>query len=587
MSTFEYNQQQFLLDGKPFQIISGEMHFARVPREYWRHRLQMARAMGLNTVCAYMFWNHHEPEPGHFCFEGDADVAAYVRMAQEEGLGVILRPGPYACAEWDFGGLPSWLLAIPDIQVRCSDKRYLSAVRSYLLRVGKELADLQVEQGGPILMVQVENEYGSFGNDADYLAALRDITREAGFTVPLFTCDGPHALGRGSLPDVLPVINFGRDPGFHFEHLREFRHDIPVACGEYYPGWFDHWGGKHQLGETPRVLEEIGDMFRNGASFSIYMFHGGTSFGFGSGANHGDAFMPQTTSYDYDAPLDEAGRITPKYCALRELLGGELEGINGLPAVPAANPIIEIPEIQLTESAALFDNLGVSRRESMPRSMEMLGQSQGCVLYRTQLPAGSKGKLTIQELHDYGQVFLDGQRVAVLDRRLKQNSLQIEPIESDQPVTLDILVEAMGHVNYGQHIIDRKGITEKVILEDVYTVSLMGWDIFSLPLDEQHLQSLKFQSVQVNGPAFHRGTFSLSQTGDTFLDMRGWHKGMVWINGHNLGRYWHIGPQQTLYVPGPWLREGQNEIIVLDLEGVRRQSLRSLSEPVLDEPSAL
>ncbi|RYG68786.1 beta-galactosidase, partial [bacterium] len=377
MPNFEYNAQQFLLDGEPLQILSGEMHFARIPREYWRHRLQMAKAMGLNTVCAYMFWNMHEPLPGQFNFEGMADVAEYVRLAHEEGLYVILRPGPYACAEWDFGGLPSWLLATPDIQVRCSDERYLAAVRKYLVRVGQELAHLQIDQGGPILMVQVENEYGSFGNDKEYLAALRDYSREAGFTVPLFTCDGPHALDRGTLPDVLPVINFGSKPEYHFEHLREFRSDIPVACGEYYPGWFDHWGGKHHLGETSRVLEEIGSMFRSGASFSIYMFHGGTSFGFGSGANCHEAYAPQTTSYDYDAPLDEAGRTTPKFLALREILGA---GNSDLPPIPGHHPIIEIPEIQLTESVSLFDAMGTPTRSAMPLNMEALGQQNGCVL---------------------------------------------------------------------------------------------------------------------------------------------------------------------------------------------------------------
>lgn len=587
MSKFECLNQQFLLDGQPFQIISGEMHFARIPREYWRHRLQMARAMGLNTVCAYMFWNQHESEPGQYNFEGMADVAAYVRMAQEEGLKVILRPGPYACAEWDFGGLPSWLLATPDIQVRCCDERYLAAVRRYLLRVGDELADLQIDKGGPIIMVQVENEYGSFGTDKNYLAALRDYSGEAGFSVPFFTCDGPHALERGTLPDVLPVINFGRDPKFHFEHLKEFRADIPIACGEYYPGWFDHWGGKHQLGETDRVLEEIGAMARSGASFSIYMFHGGTSFGFGSGANFGDAFMPQTTSYDYDAPLSEAGHPTAKYCALREILGGELCGESALPAIPRTNPVIEIPLIRLTESAALLDNLPTPKRDVLPRSMEMYGQQHGCILYRTQIPAGSKGKLTIHELHDYGQVCINGQRIGSLDRRLKENSLQIEPIDSQGPLTLDILVEAMGRVNYGQQIIDRKGITERVILEDIYTVSLMGWDVFSLPLNEAHLGSLNFQPGEVSGPAFHRGTFSLTETGDTFLDMGRWSKGYVWVNGHNLGRYWEIGPQQTLYVPGPWLREGVNEVVVFDLETTGRQPLRALSHPILDQGSAL
>jgi beta-galactosidase len=591
MPKFEYDERRFLLDGKPFQIVSGEMHFARIPHQYWRHRLQMARAMGINTVCAYMFWNLHEPQPGKFCFDGIADVATYVRLAQEEGLSVILRPGPYACAEWDFGGLPSWLLATPDIRVRCSDERYLTAVQRYLARVGEELAGLQCDNGGPILMVQVENEYGSFGHDRNYLETVRDSLRQAGFSVPLFTCDGPHALERGTLPDVLPVINFGHSPQYHFEHLHAFRPDIPVSCGEYYPGWFDHWGREHHRGETERVVKEIGEMFHQGASFSIYMFHGGTSFGFTAGANHGDTYKPQTTSYDYDAPLDEAGRPTAKYCALRELLGGGLDGVNALPAIPRTNPIIEIPQIELTESAALFDNLGEPLHDAQPRSMEMYGQAHGCILYRTRIPADSKGTLNIHELHDYGHIYRDGQRLGILNRSQKENTLKMEPAVSDannsQLVNLDILVEAMGRTNYGPHLLDRKGITERVVLEDTYTVSLMNWEIFRLPLDNAQLQNLNFQSDDVVGPAFHRGSFSLEEVGDTFLDMRGWQKGYVWINGHNLGRYWHIGPQQTLYVPGPWLRAGENEIIVFDLEAAGRQPLRALSEPILDELQTL
>ncbi|RYG56615.1 beta-galactosidase, partial [bacterium] len=342
----------------------------------------------------------------------------------------------------------------------------------------------------------------------------------------------------------------------------------------------DHWGGKHHLGETSRVLDEIGSMFRSGASFSIYMFHGGTSFGFGSGANCHDAYAPQTTSYDYDAPLDEAGRTTPKFLALREILGA---GNPDLPPIPGHHPIIEIPEIQLTESVSLFDTMSTPTRSAMPLSMEALGQQNGCVLYRTQIPPYSKGKLIIDELHDYGQVFINGQRIGTLDRRLKENSLLIDPQDSDDLLTLDILVEAMGRVNYGPNILDRKGITQRVILEDVYTVSLMGWEIFSLPLDEDHLASLNFGSAEVSGPAFHRGTFTLGETGDTFLDMSHWNKGFVWVNGYNLGRFWEVGPQQTLYIPGVWLREGENEIVVFDLESSGRESLQALSEPILDQ----
>jgi beta-galactosidase len=577
----------FSLDGQPLQLRSGEIHPSRVPRSYWRHRIRMLRAMGLNAVSPYVFWNVHEPAPGRFNFRGDADLAAFVRMAAAEGMHVVLRPGPYVCGEWDFGGLPPWLLATPDIRVRCSDPRYCAAVRRWLLRLGRELAPLQSTRGGPILLVQVENEYGSYGDDRAYMAFVRDTLCTAGFDVPLFTCDGPDAFARGALPGTLPVVNYPADPAAAFAKLRAHSPHTPPACGEFYPGFFDHFGEPHQRIATERSEECVGWMLERGISFSLYMAHGGTTWGFYAGANTDFAdghYQPTVSSYDFDAPVDETGGATEKYHRLRALLQKHTPA--PLPPVPApAAPAIAIPRFTLTESAALLEYLPRPIRDVQPRPMEVYGQHHGLILYRNRLHAGPAAKLTIRELHDYGHVRLDGRRLAVLDRRLGQNSVNL-PARA-RPAPLDILVEAMGRVNYGPAMLDRKGITERVEFPSPYPAGvLMGWDVFKLPCDAAHLRRLKWKKKTAAGPAFHRGFFNLTQTGDTHLDLRGWTKGLVWVNGHHLGRFWHIGPQQTLYLPGCWLKRGRNEVIVLDLERPERGSLAGLPVPVLDRDTA-
>lgn len=581
---FEIGETDFLLDGKPFVIRSGEMHAARIPREYWRHRLEMVRAMGCNTVCAYLFWSQHEPREGSFDFTGQADVAEYCRLAQAAGLWVILRPGPYACAEWDFGGFPWWLLKTKDIALRTRDARYLDPARRYLLRVGKELAPLQVTHGGPILMVQVENEYGSYGTDREYLGVIRDALVGAGFAVPLFTCDGPSQLERDVRPDIFSVVNFGSDPENAFRALRAVRPKGPLLCGEYYPGWFDSWGMKHHTGDASRVVDELGRMLDHRQSFSIYMAHGGTSFGFSSGANS-PPFRPQSTSYDYDAPIDEAGRATPKFHAIRALFAKHLNDGEALTDPPTAMPTIALPAIRLTAAAALFDNLGASRTIDAPVPMEMLDQAQGTIVYRTTLPAGEPATLLVCEAHDLAAAYLDGVRVGAFDRRFRKRSVTI-PARVRQ-ARLDLVVDAMGRVNYGADLHDRKGITEKVELTtSAGTTELRGFEVFSLPFDAAYLASLRFRDVTaaLRAPAVYRGTFTVAKVGDTFLDLRGFPRGMVWVNGRNLGRYWSIGPQQTLYCPGCWLRAGSNEILVLDATGdLNRLALVGQGAPILDQ----
>lgn len=583
---FEIGERDFLLDGQPLQIRCGEIHAPRVPPEYWRHRLRLAKAMGLNTVCAYLFWNLHEPRPGEFNWSGEADVATFCRLAQEEGLWVILRPGPYACAEWEMGGLPWWLLQHEDIRLRTRDPRFLAAAQRYLAEVGRVLTPLQVSRGGPILMVQVENEYGFFGEDAEYMGELRRALLAAGFDVPLFACNPKDHLRKGYREDLFPVVNFGSDPQGAFAALRQILPTGPLMCGEFYPGWFDTWGAPHHTGDATRYLTDLGTMLEMGASFSIYMAHGGTTFGFNTGADR--PFKPDTSSYDYDAPISEAGWTTPKFEQTRALMARHLLPGETLPEAPAPNPVIQIAPVTAGEWAPLFNHLPEPLVDAVPRSMEAYDQAHGCLLYRTQLPAGPAVTLQAAAVHDIGQVFLGGARIGFLDRRSGNYRILIP--ERTRTTTLDILVEAMGRVNFGVEVHDRKGLRPPVTLtaEGGPTVTLEGWQVYRLPLDPAMLGGLDFSPTTraenaAGQPAFWRATVALTQVGDCFLDMRPWGKGYVWVNGHNLGRYWNIGPQQTMYVPGPWLKVGDNEIVILDLLGPERPVVAALARPILDE----
>ena len=564
---FRLGEKDFLLDGRPFRIMAGEIHFQRIPREYWADRLMKVKAAGLNTVGTYVFWNALEPEPGRWELGGRNDLAAFVRTAQRLGLWVLVRPGPYACAEWDLGGLPAWLLRTPDIKLRCSDPRYLAACEAYVLKVGEAIRDLQVHRGGPVLMVQVENEYGSFGNDRDYLLALEGYWRKAGIEVPLYTADGatPHMLEAGSLPGAA----IGLDPGTNakdFAEAARLERGVPVFCSELYPGWLTHWGEPWARVGTEEVLRDLRWLLDNGKSFSFYMFHGGTNFGFSAGANFGDRYQPDVTSYDYDAPLDEAGRPTPKYRAIRDLLARHQPRGTALPDLPAPLPAITVPAFDLDECASLFDNLPPAVRSPQPGPMESYGQNHGFILYRTRLLGHRGGRLAATDLHDYGLVYVDGRLVGTIDRSKGEAGLEI-PKGEPANEALDILVEAMGRINFGPRLIDRKGITERVTLN---AMTLMGWDVHPLPMDEDYLALLRFGRRPAARPAnFFRGRFTLPRTGDTYLDMSGWSKGVVWVNGHNLGRYWEVGPQKRLFCPAPFLEAGENEIVVFDLHALR------------------
>jgi beta-galactosidase len=583
---FTVDDAQFKLDGRPFVIRSGEMHYPRIPRAAWRERLRMARAMGLNTITTYAFWFLHEPEPGQWDFSGQNDLRTFIKTAAEEGLNVVLRPGPYVCAEVDFGGFPAWLLRTPGLRVRSMDARYLSASTRYFQRLAKEVRDLQSSHGGPILMLQVENEYGSFGRDHDYMRTVQSQLRKAGFDAPLFTSDG--GAGRlfegGTLADVPAVVNFGggmEDAKGSIEELTAWRPHGPRMAGEYWAGWFDHWGEQHHTQSPEDAARTVDWMLSQGVSFNVYMFHGGTSFGWIAGANYSGAepYMPDTTSYDYDAALDEAGRPTPKYLALRDVIARHVK--ETLPPVPAAPQPQAVPAFALTPAGNLLaglDTLSKARASRWVRSMEEYGQNYGYILYRKRLESQTKGDLVLDDLRDQATVMADGRVIGRLDRRRGENRLAVDLPAGTQ---LDLLVEAMGRIGFGGKLVeDNKGIVRGVKLNQE---EVEGWTVYPLPMDAAALKHLPVAAAgDATTPGFWRGTLQLGQSVDTFLDTRGWGKGQVWVNGHHLGRFWNIGPQQTLYVPASWLKKGANEVLVFSTEPPTATTMQGRADPIFE-----
>jgi beta-galactosidase len=587
--TFEVGQNTFLLNGEPFVVKAAELHYPRIPREYWEHRIQMTKALGMNTICLYIFWNIHEPEEGQFDFTGNNDVAAFCRLARKHGMHVIVRPGPYVCAEWEMGGLPWWLLKKSDIKLRDNDPYFLERTRLFMNEVSKQLADLQITRGGNIIMFQVENEYGAYGTNKEYVANIRDIVRDAGLDeVPLFQCDWNSNFENNALDDLLWTINFGTGANIEdqFRRLKELRPESPLMCSEFWSGWFDHWGAKHETRSAEALVAGLKEMLDQNISFSLYMTHGGTSFGHWGGANFPN-FSPTTTSYDYDAPINEYGRATEKYYQVRRLLEQYLPEGEQLPPVPDSIPTISIPEFELNENAVLFDNLPEPVRSEEVKSMEYFEQGWGSILYRTKLKeSAARQTLVITEANDWTQVFINGERIAALSRLKGEGSAVLPPVKEGD--VLDILVEAMGRMNFGKGIYDWKGITEKVeLVTEDGTTELKGWEVYNIPVDYAFAKNKTYreEANTAGHPAYYRGTFTLDETGDTFLDMRNWSKGMVWVNGYAIGRYWHIGPQQALYVPGCWLKKGKNEVIVLDMASPEKPALNGLREPILDQLS--
>jgi beta-galactosidase GanA len=696
---------QFTRDGKPYEILSGEIHHARVPRDYWRDRLRKIRAMGLNTIQVYSFWNAHEPQPGVFDFSGNLDIAAFLQTAKEENLNVLLRLGPYVCAEWDAGGFPAWLFDGNKIKVRTTDPEFLSAAGKYLDRIGQEVAPYLASKGGPIIGFQIENEYGSYGPRAgrglgpdpgttrrlahEYMQAIKALFVHAGLGSELFyTADGtdPDQMEMGELDGTLAAVNFGPGEGkLSIAKLKSRRPNQPVMVGEYWDGWFDAWGEEHQVTNAAQQLDEVKWFLANNYSFNLYMVHGGTTWGFWNGANFGDGpddhYAPETTSYDYDAPIDEAGRPTKKYFAFRDAIAAHT-GVTP-PDVPQNLPLVSIPEFKLDENAPLSKNLPAPQSAKTPESMEAFGQDYGYILYRTvvrkgdlrnsqlrapgdsdmdasngaaradgrnshlgdtsqsgdasapsggtDIPSSASGdgvhinadgsltparnfagdSLTLHDLRDYAAIYVNGKLVGTLDRRLKEDTLNFTLNEAQ--ATLDILVENSGRVNFGRALPDgRAGITQAVYFNGV---PLANWKIYTLPMyapTDLAAKSTKpgatptpdpivgWSKHKPEGPSFYRGHFTMDSPADTFLDTSSIQKGFVWINGHNAGRAWSVGPTRTLYIPAPWLNKGENEVIVFDLfpgsatpdttQGVASattatpKTLRGITDPIYIKP---
>lgn len=594
--TFTAGNKTFLLNGKPFVVKAAELHYPRIPRPYWEHRIKMCKALGMNTVCLYVFWNIHEQREDQFDFTGQNDIAEFCRLAQKNGMYVIVRPGPYVCAEWEMGGLPWWLLKKKDIRLREQDPYFMKRVEKFMAKVGEQLAPLTIQHGGPIIMVQVENEYGSYGEDKPYVAAIRDIVRKSGFTdVTLFQCDWASNFTRNGLDDLMWTMNFGTGSNIddQFRHLRELRPDAPLMCSEFWSGWFDKWGARHETRPAADMVANIDEMLSKGISFSLYMTHGGTSFGHWAGANS-PGFAPDVTSYDYDAPINEYGAATPKYYTLRETMQKYADG--KLPSVPKpAAQLISVPKFELKEYVPLAFGVDSVCSSRTPMTFEELNMGWGTVIYNTTLPEVSKSSvLTLNGAHDYAQVYIDGRYIGRTDRVRNETTMALPPVKKGSVMT--IVVEGMGRINFGRAIKDFKGLTGDVTIAAVIdgndvTWNLKNWTMRTLPDSyENAVKALAGTNNKVpselnlaTGAGYYRGTFNLKKVGDTFMDMETWGKGQVYVNGHAIGRFWRIGPQQTLYVPGCWLKKGTNEVVVLDVVGPQKAEIWCQKKPELDK----
>nr|WP_259322007.1 beta-galactosidase [Bacteroides stercorirosoris] len=592
---FEAGKGTFLLNGKPFVVKAAELHYPRIPKPYWDQRIKLCKALGMNTVCLYVFWNSHEQQPGVYDFTGQNDLAEFCRLCQQNDMYVILRPGPYVCAEWEMGGLPWWLLKKKDVRLRESDPYFIERVALFEEAVAKQVKDLTIANGGPIIMVQVENEYGSYGADKGYVSQIRDIVRtHFGNDIALFQCDWASNFTLNGLDDLIWTMNFGTGANVdqQFAKLKELRPNSPLMCSEFWSGWFDKWGANHETRPAEDMIKGIDDMLSRGISFSLYMTHGGTNWGHWAGANS-PGFAPDVTSYDYDAPISESGQTTPKYWKLRETMAKYMDGEKQA-KVPALIKPISIPAFQFTEMAPLFDNLPAVKKDENIRTMEEYNQGFGSILYRTALPELKAGAtLTVNDAHDYAQIFVDGKYIGKLDRRNGEKQLVLPACPKG--AQLDILVEAMGRINFGRAIKDFKGITKNVELSmDIngypFSCDLKNWEVYNIEDTYEFYQGMKFQPIQSltdnlgqRIPGVYRAKFQVKKPSDTFLNFETWGKGLVYVNGYALGRIWEIGPQQTLYVPGCWLKKGENEIVVFDIVGPKEAKSEGLSEPLLDQ----
>ncbi len=580
--SFVAADKTFELNGKPFVVKAAELHYPRIPRPYWEHRIKMCKALGMNTICLYVFWNIHEQQEGVYDFSGNNDVAEFCRLCQKNGMYVIVRPGPYVCAEWEMGGLPWWLLKKKDIKLREGDPYFLERVKLFEQNVGEQLAGLTIQKGGPIIMVQVENEYGSYGEDKAYVSAIRDIVRSSGFSdVALFQCDWSSNFTKNGLDDLIWTMNFGTgaDVEREFRPLSELRPSAPQMCSEFWSGWFDKWGARHETRPADDMVAGIDTMLNRGVSFSLYMTHGGTSFGHWAGANS-PGFQPDVTSYDYDAPINEQGQATPKFFTLRETML-KYNGGKALPSVPKSPmPFISIPAFEFTDYRQLGAGVDSVADSSSPLTFEDMDMGWGSMIYETHV-SGVNGEATlVADVHDFAVVYVDGKCAGKIDRTRNEKSLTLSSLHDGSRLTM--VVEGMGRINFGRAIKDFKGVIGDVSVSasagdcDVL-ITPRQWTCLTIPDSPEQAKDAFAQVARTSlrlttRAGYYRATFNLKKVGDTFLNMEAFGKGQVYVNGHALGRFWSIGPQQTLYLPGCWLRKGKNEVIVLDVVGPKGES---------------
>ncbi len=581
MTAFSIGDEDFVLNGQPFRVLSGAIHYFRVHPDQWADRVHKAKLMGLNTVETYVPWNLHAPTPDDWDESGRLNLRRFLGVVADAGMYAIVRPGPYICAEWDNGGLPAWLFTDAEVGIRRNEPRFIAAIQTYFDRVFAIVEPLLVDHGGPVILVQIENEYGAYGDDKDYLRTLVKITRRAGITVPLITVDQPHdhMLENGSLPELHTTGSFGSRALERLATVRRHQPTGPLMCSEFWVGWFDHWGAHHHTTPVDQAAAELDAVLSTGASVNIYMFHGGTNFGFTNGANDKGVYQPLITSYDYDAPLDEAGNPTAKYWAFREVIAK-------YNAVPDEVPPFAVPaptfSLELTEFAPLFEvvnQLGTwIESDSLP-TFDSLGHYHGFALYSTEIDVAEPAVFEVAEVRDRAYVFVNGSRVGVLARDHHDRAITLPPSRG----TVSLLLEDQGRVNYGSRIGEPKGLIGPARLG---ADELSGWRI--LPLDLGSLGSVSAAldggvrgADSLVGPIFARARFSASAPVDLFIDTSSWGKGVVWINGFCLGRYWSRGPQTTLYVPGAILNAGSNDVVILELEAAASVEVRFVEKAEL------
>ena len=578
MPAFAIGETDFLLDGAPFQVISGAMHYFRIHPDQWEDRLRTARQMGLNTIETYVPWNAHERRRGEFTASGGLDLGRFLDLVQAHGMFAIVRPGPYICAEWHDGGLPEWLIEDGTIAVRSRDPRYLAEVERYLQRVYEIVRPRQLPHGGGVILVQIENEYGAYGSDKTYLRALVDMTRAAGIEVPLTTVDQPTdaMLDDGTLPELHSTASFGSRAAERLAALRRHQPRGPLMCAEFWCGWFDSWGEPHHTTSAADSAAELEAILTAGASVNIYMVHGGTNFGYTAGANDKGVFRPIATSYDYDAPIAEDGTPTEKYWAFREVIAAHAPVPEARPAPRSPARVLEAPLDRVVEFADADLEQWTAHDAAPPATA--FGSPRGYSRYIVDVP--HSGVLTVGEVRDRAHVTLDGRPVGILDREAHDRVLSL-PSGGE----LSFLVEHLGGVNYGPRIGEAKGLIGPVRLDGE---ELHGWRAAPLELTADEIRiALDARGkalpagTPVGGPVLLGGRFEADATGDLHLDVRGWGSGAVWINGFALGRFSARGPQETLYVPAPVLREDGNEILVLELRGSERPTARFAAEPLL------